>query len=887
MGITIVPEQSSLAITEREVTVNKLPESVVVEVETSQPAPQVVVRYGHDAVHILMSEIELSIRDVSLIELIEDNKALIEHEQIVRISEDEVIAKDILTIQGELHDPNTGNTALASAIETLEIELTNHDGSMTAHAGKFVELQASIDDVVNDVEANATAISGLTVDVQTNRDGISAIAQDIVELNADLSIQSGRIDAHGSAISTLFASVQSNEDGIRIQNEAMDTLEARLDNNISNVEANASAIDGINVLINDDENGLIASASRITELEAGISNNLNPAIAWEFNNDTEGWQAGDAATISQADDSLIINTDAGAGYAWVELDNPLSGETYPYVLVRWKRLSGSSWSGNVYYKYSGGPSTWTLGKSFTEVLGQLDFTSTTVDMRGTEWVNREITHIAIELSNAAYNNFALDSVGIGRVGALGPYAYIRDNLNAWVDEDSALAQRVTELEASVGNNAVSINEEITARVEGDDLIQGSYVLSIDVNGYVSGFGLMSQIIDGDPVSDFAVVADNFYVVFPGQTALTAPFKVGTYHNRPSVVMANAIVGDTIESENFDDRHGWQIKVAGSGQGNAIFSQIEIRDHYGNTVLSSGEGLQWEKIQGAEKPADGATRNFIYRRTSTPTGAREGDFWYNPSTKILRRYTGWYWDEIGTYTTHTSDLTDDANLGATAVWSQIHGPGKPQDYADVTAQGTAQGIFNQGLFATLDKITKDNIYTYMEEAVIGSAFIGELSVLSAHIGDLEVGTEKISNGAVSTLTSAFSKSLIYWTYDNDFRTLQSCGIISYEVRKSFLISCSATLLIPTSWPSLTEGGDDAAPCFIQWGVKYLPTQEFVYKSEMVEVSGGTLPLSFTFEHSPVETGPLVYSFCLYFGASSDGSGPIRVYNRSMFMAEFKK
>jgi hypothetical protein len=891
-GITIIPgDQTSLEIPEDDRSISRLPEDIIIEVEVSQAAPQLEVRYGHDAIHLLMNEISLSIRDVSLIELIGNNSASIIHEQNVRIDENHILAEDVLTIKGSLTDPSTGNVALAAAIESLSIEINNHYGAMDAHATKFVSLETSINDVANDVQVNSSAVQTLSSDVSANRDGWMANASDITSLQVSVNLQDGRIQTNASLNQVSLVKIIANENSISVHGESITTIEGSITNSIEpSISANASAIDGIEIQITDDENGLMASASRITELQVGISNSLNPTLAWEFRDSTDGWLAGDSAQVTQADDALILDCTYGDGYAYVELDSPISGDLFPYLILRWKRLTGSNWVGQVYYKYSGFGS-WVLAESFDEPSNALDYTSTTLDMRDCGWDVRTITHLAIKLSDAVNNSFAIDSVGLGRIGSLGPYAYIKENLDVWVAEDSTLAQRVDVLEASVDTNSVLITEETTARVEADGVIQGSYILKIDINGYISGFGLMSEVLDDEPVSAFIVLADEFAVVLPGTVDNpVVPFSAGTYHNMPAVTIANAFIGDIIQSENYDDvnhRHGWQIRLSGTGQGQAEFNNITIRDSYGKIVLSSGDGLQWENIQGAEKPSDGATRNFIYRTTSTPVDAQEGDLWYHPITFNLKRYSvidGWA--IVGNYVTHTSNLTDDANLGATAIWSQVAGGAeKPTDYADVTSESQAMRVVNQGLFATLDKITKDNVFTYMEDAVIGTAFIGELAVVSAKIGELQVGTSKITNGAVSNLTSVFTPSMKYWT--NDIKTIQSLGIISYEERKTFLISCSATLLLPTC----TIGGEDDYGLVhdVAWGVYHVNTGQYIYDSEIVPVPYGPFQLSFSLEHSPSGTGPLLYEFQVGYTCNEQCGvlHNIRVTNRSMFMAEFKK
>ncbi len=71
----------------------------------------------------------------------------------------------------------------------------------------------------------------------------------------------------------------------------------------------------------------------------------------------------------------------------------------------------------------------------------------------------------------------------------------------------------------------------------------------------------------------------------------------------------------------------------------------------------------------------ANTNNTYRRTNAPSGATIGDFWYDTNDRILYRYDGSDWDFVGNYVTQTSQLTDDAGLGTTALWTGIDGKSK--------------------------------------------------------------------------------------------------------------------------------------------------------------------------------------------------------------------
>jgi len=79
---------------------------------------------------------------------------------------------------------------------------------------------------------------------------------------------------------------------------------------------------------------------------------------------------------------------------------------------------------------------------------------------------------------------------------------------------------------------------------------------------------------------------------------------------------------------------------------------------------------WDKIFGDNKPDDNATQNTIYRQAEEPEG-QPGDIWYDTDNKLLYRYDS-EWELVGNAYSLTSELSDDAALGETAIWSSITG-----------------------------------------------------------------------------------------------------------------------------------------------------------------------------------------------------------------------
>ena len=138
------------------------------------------------------------------------------------------------------------------------------------------------------------------------------------------------------------------------------------------------------------------------------------------------------------------------------------------------------------------------------------------------------------------------------------------------DADSALAASITAVEARIDDKDAIVSAEIVARIDGDsalsssidtvitsvndlttavqvqsesiDGIKGRYSVKIDNNGYVSGFGLISDYNDGTPVSEFMILADKFKIVTPGQNPVV-PFSIGSVNGETVIGINGELIVD--------------------------------------------------------------------------------------------------------------------------------------------------------------------------------------------------------------------------------------------------------------------------------------------------------------------------------------------------------
>lgn len=143
---------------------------------------------------------------------------------------------------------------------------------------------------------------------------------------------------------------------------------------------------------------------------------------------------------------------------------------------------------------------------------------------------------ALQRALAATSQTLLQTlVSIHAVGrdAQSGLALVQEEITLKVNTDvSAEASKRELLAVTVADNTASIETEATARVSADGSLFAQYTVKVDVNGYVSGYGLASTStgLDGAvPFSSFIIRADSFAIASPTGPGITpaTPFIVRT------------------------------------------------------------------------------------------------------------------------------------------------------------------------------------------------------------------------------------------------------------------------------------------------------------------------------------------------------------------------
>lgn len=161
------------------------------------------------------------------------------------------------------------------------------------------------------------------------------------------------------------------------------------------------------------------------------------------------------------------------------------------------------------------------------------------------------------------------------------------------DMNSAIAASLVDLETTVGQHTTSIST-VTASVDG---VLGTYGVKVNNNGVVSGFGLVSELIDGTVTSTFTVQANKFVIASFDGSAAVSPFTVknGVTYIENGVIQDAAIgsakiedlavesikiAGEAVETPKIANNAATAIRKATGGGGN---KQIAITNNTGVTI----------------------------------------------------------------------------------------------------------------------------------------------------------------------------------------------------------------------------------------------------------------------------------------------------------------
>ena len=379
----------------------------------------------------------------------------------------------------------------------------------------------------------------------------------------------------------------------------------------------------------------------------------------------------------------------------------------------------------------------------------------------------------------------------------GTIATILTDYVSYANLDYALTSKTDKLMSIINNNVaqLTVTNEISASL---NKVRAVNTLSVDINGVVSGYGLISTLEDGVVTSAFGVNADTFYIGKP--TDEVKPFVVttvskdidgitypaGTWIN--TAIIANATIG----SAHIKDAAITTAKIGDAQITNAKIASIDaskinvpVSNPFPAKVTANDVTVTSNKtISGdvAELFDGNVITGSAYVSFGEASGTDVEDAYLQIDLKSVRKLSQavlWFYAEDGrTYEYKIKYSNDGTNwkylVGSPAVWIKSAQP-KANNAGTYTNTATPTEVHMGSLFEcrylriyvngntvnTGNHLYEVELSSQSFNTVIdGSGIltnsisadkiqVSNLSAISANLGTIQVDTANIANGAITT------------------------------------------------------------------------------------------------------------------------------------------
>ena len=232
-----------------------------------------------------------------------------------------------------------------------------------------------------------------------------------------------------------------------------------------------------------------------------------------------------------------------------------------------------------------------------------------------------------------------------------------------------------------------------------------------------GRARIQYISSGSPLRP-AISAENRRTLIAGRAAHEIEMTVeGMKQTVTRVAFLTPVESDTDPSLGWDDDQ----KTANTGY-----------QWYNDGKIKVWTGSAWQTVISPK-----------YNQTATPTGAKAGEYWYNPSTKEIKRYTGSAW-------------VVDNTVCMPTTWTQ-----SMQTQLEITAEGLSSTVTKDNIISTINqsseavsisasKINLNGVVTANNNFKIDTN--GKMSCVNATVsGKVTTGDIKATGGTIAGFT----------------------------------------------------------------------------------------------------------------------------------------
>jgi hypothetical protein len=469
-------------------------------------------------------------------------------------------------------------TAISNAISALDVRVTTNEGDISSQATQFTLLESRVDvlddPVTGSVAVNATAISGLTTDVGINTGDIAANAAAITALEVS------KVDVNANAITQLTAEINTLDGVTTAQASSILQLSSTLTGGF------ASVVDPLTTA--GQVFGSTITPSSIQAYSVGGRSGVAARIVTSGNSSSFMWRADDDLlfvdpyAVYEVKFRVYHQRDAdneGSFYfgMYATAANDRAGAKLTVDRIRNGAIVDSTNNPYWFHRIKTGGNLWYDVTVY--LLGDLVDPATCPNglVQGASTAGLAVDGVRIR-SSAPWAHFRfLNYNGSPTYGDGTPTTVFFTNFSVERIDGPATFRSTLQQETSVLTSDVGdINATYAVRAE----------LTAGGDPYVSGFGLMADVINGSASSAFGVRADKFFINNPGNpTDQKFPFVVDVVDGASTVGIRGELIVD------------------GSIRGTKIFTKTLGADHIDVTTLDAFSADMGTLTSGLIRTAD--------------------------------------------------------------------------------------------------------------------------------------------------------------------------------------------------------------------------------------------------------------------------------------------